>query len=125
MSAEGKWWVSEDAEPLGYNTIVRLLEERSRQVCNNFFKQFIIHPAPGIGMRGVGSERLAYPPIVRYHSSSARTIASVKVTGREGDRKSTRLNSSHQIISYAVFCLKKKNIVDRVHGEKQRQCSTT
>src|SRR5258708_11538921 len=28
----------------------------------------------------------------------------------EGDRKSTRLNSSHQIISYAVFCLKKKNI---------------
>src|SRR5258708_18894713 len=28
--------------------------------------------------------------------------------GRELDRKSTRLNSSHQIISYAVFCLKKK-----------------
>src|SRR5947208_4158301 len=38
------------------------------------------------------------------------------------DRKSTRLNSSHQIISYAVFCLKKKNekpalhlIVQRIH----------
>src|SRR5438552_5425893 len=29
--------------------------------------------------------------------------------GRLLDRKSTRLNSSHQIISYAVFCLKKKN----------------
>src|SRR5258708_19857410 len=29
------------------------------------------------------------------------------------DRKSTRLNSSHQIISYAVFCLKKKK--DRLH----------
>src|SRR5438552_5778042 len=28
---------------------------------------------------------------------------------RRPDRKSTRLNSSHQIISYAVFCLKKKN----------------
>src|SRR5438552_8047812 len=28
--------------------------------------------------------------------------------GVSGDRKSTRLNSSHQIISYAVFCLKKK-----------------
>src|SRR2546426_5833137 len=27
---------------------------------------------------------------------------------REGDRKSTRLNSSHLVISYAVFCLKKK-----------------
>src|SRR5207244_5034307 len=30
-------------------------------------------------------------------------------TGEDIDRKSTRLNSSHQIISYAVFCLKKKN----------------
>src|SRR5438552_8459156 len=29
-------------------------------------------------------------------------------TQAEQDRKSTRLNSSHQIISYAVFCLKKK-----------------
>src|SRR5256886_12652580 len=28
---------------------------------------------------------------------------------RRGDRKSTRLNSSHSQISYAVFCLKKKN----------------
>src|SRR5258707_11544930 len=30
--------------------------------------------------------------------------------GRRSDRKSTRLNSSHANISYAVFCLKKKNI---------------
>src|SRR5947208_2028019 len=30
------------------------------------------------------------------------------ISSSEGDRKSTRLNSSHQIISYAVFCLKKK-----------------
>src|SRR5438034_7813913 len=29
--------------------------------------------------------------------------------GLVGDRKSTRLNSSHTVISYAVFCLKKKN----------------
>src|SRR5256885_6223683 len=28
--------------------------------------------------------------------------------GAQGDRKSTRLNSSHLVISYAVFCLKKK-----------------
>src|SRR5258708_33027623 len=38
---------------------------------------------------------------------------SVRAEGRlldeqKSDRKSTRLNSSHQIISYAVFCLKKK-----------------
>src|SRR5256885_6573255 len=33
----------------------------------------------------------------------------VVVAGRRQDRKSTRLNSSHLVISYAVFCLKKKN----------------
>src|SRR5690625_6384631 len=33
----------------------------------------------------------------------------VTARGRERDRKSTRLNSSHVAISYAVFCLKKKN----------------
>src|SRR5258708_13148638 len=37
---------------------------------------------------------------------------------RRGDRKSTRLNSSHQIISYAVFCLKKKK-------NQQRQFTKT
>src|ERR1017187_1250024 len=31
-------------------------------------------------------------------------------SNRRGDRKSTRLNSSHRWISYAVFCLKKKKI---------------
>src|SRR3712207_6879656 len=35
------------------------------------------------------------------------------VTGLE-DRKSTRLNSSHANISYAVFCLKKKKIITRI-----------
>src|SRR5258708_10593525 len=32
------------------------------------------------------------------------------------DRKSTRLNSSHQIISYAVFCLKKKKNQNHSHS---------
>src|SRR5258708_15320618 len=35
---------------------------------------------------------------------------------RHGDRKSTRLNSSHQIISYAVFCLKKKTFMNKSLG---------
>src|SRR2546430_5462915 len=34
--------------------------------------------------------------------------------GRSGDRKSTRLNSSHSQISYAVFCLKKKKQSPRI-----------
>src|SRR5256885_6505395 len=36
--------------------------------------------------------------------------AGVVVRSLVKDRKSTRLNSSHLVISYAVFCLKKKNI---------------
>ena len=36
-------------------------------------------------------------------------IFGMLVVAAHSDRKSTRLNSSHQIISYAVFCLKKKN----------------
>src|SRR5688572_31636239 len=51
------------------------------------------------------------------------TVADAKRPTRakrsERDRKSTRLNSSHSQISYAVFCLKKKNIkatrADRLH----------
>src|SRR2546429_7130029 len=35
----------------------------------------------------------------------------------EGDRKSTRLNSSHGYISYAVFCLKKKKRRPEAHGK--------
>src|SRR2546427_2152407 len=34
----------------------------------------------------------------------------VRLPRRDRDRKSTRLNSSHSQISYAVFCLKKKNV---------------
>src|SRR5258708_14146730 len=37
-----------------------------------------------------------------------------------GDRKSTRLNSSHQIISYAVFCLQKKHLRD-AHADTDRE----
>src|SRR2546422_2912192 len=40
-------------------------------------------------------------------SFTAKKVADLG-KGRVGDRKSTRLNSSHGYISYAVFCLKKK-----------------
>src|SRR5258708_30049211 len=38
-----------------------------------------------------------------------------------GDRKSTRLNSSHQIISYAVFCLKKKKLITTRYTTETRK----
>src|SRR5438034_4172858 len=39
----------------------------------------------------------------------------------ERDRKSTRLNSSHTVISYAVFCLKKKKQERRQHQQSRRR----
>src|SRR3712207_7743571 len=43
-----------------------------------------------------------------------------RVVGEEQDRKSTRLNSSHANISYAVFCLKKKK-TQRIGPVRRRQ----
>src|SRR2546422_4275046 len=42
---------------------------------------------------------------------------------RAGDRKSTRLNSSHGYISYAVFCLKKKISIDRQQQGNEREAA--
>src|SRR5260221_3519728 len=42
---------------------------------------------------------------------------------RQEDRKSTRLNSSHTVISYAVFCLKKKKNED--HDKKLDESRTS
>src|SRR5947208_7056137 len=50
----------------------------------------------------------------RINVSQMRSASSPEL-GCE-DRKSTRLNSSHQIISYAVFCLKKKNYHNPHHN---------
>src|SRR5690242_21597112 len=44
--------------------------------------------------------------------------------GGRGDRKSTRLNSSHMSISYAVFCLKKKK-TEKLQLERARQRELT
>src|SRR5258708_15616815 len=46
---------------------------------------------------------------VCYAKDDARCVRTIPAKLVLRDRKSTRLNSSHQIISYAVFCLKKKN----------------
>src|SRR5258708_1814345 len=56
------------------------------------------------------------PWVPRPRARRRRCAAWPRATSRKwsisspADRKSTRLNSSHQIISYAVFCLKKKNV---------------
>src|SRR5256885_12233585 len=47
--------------------------------------------------------------IHRRPNKSARIVSDLGDGTMHRDRKSTRLNSSHLVISYAVFCLKKKN----------------
>src|SRR5688572_31573123 len=47
-----------------------------------------------------------------------RRAASPRGARQAGDRKSTRLNSSHSQISYAVFCLKKKNTNTHLYQSK-------
>src|SRR5258708_9252846 len=50
--------------------------------------------------------------LANWIAARGKNLTTIYATHGHGDhldRKSTRLNSSHQIISYAVFCLKKKN----------------
>src|SRR5207244_9620416 len=69
--------------------------------------------APRRAGRGRAAARLPLDDRAR-HRGERRLAAPARASRlrprrpRAGDRKSTRLNSSHQIISYAVFCLKKK-----------------
>src|SRR5437588_5787119 len=42
-------------------------------------------------------------------------------SGASGDRKSTGLNSSHTVISYAVFCLKKKKLTADLRQDRLQQ----
>src|SRR5256885_6160574 len=58
----------------------------------------LVHLCPGRRVRGDG-----------FHALNGR-ISGVGTRLRAVDRKSTRLNSSHLVISYAVFCLKKKKL---------------
>src|SRR5688500_19501495 len=53
--------------------------------------------------------RQAVRRIARENPSARVVVTGCYATRRPEDRKSTRLNSSHLVISYAVFCLKKKN----------------
>src|SRR2546429_4780798 len=59
---------------------------------------------PRVGRPGCAHGAPAFP------SHGAESIAALAIDPKTPtDRKSTRLNSSHGYISYAVFCLKKKN----------------
>src|SRR5256885_6933039 len=87
-----------DALPISLVTAVRDMRNGARTTGWLHFSLSNANSGPG---RAPSSKR---PP---GSSASPET----RLPGNPpGDRKSTRLNSSHLVISYAVFCLKKKNI---------------
>src|SRR5437879_11353040 len=59
--------------------------------------------------RSLHDPRLLAEPFDGVRAGAALVVL---VGSRKRDRKSTRLNSSHRCISYAVFCLKKKRVSD-------------
>src|SRR5256884_2156902 len=77
-----------------YTTLFRSLVERRKQP----------HVARGVARAGGGQGRR---PPDRARTRIQRTQTHERMDDNQ-DRKSTRLNSSHGYISYAVFCLKKK-----------------
>src|SRR2546426_6070331 len=88
-----------------YTTLFRSCVHASSPGRSLTDKLHALHQRPTLGARGAATRDVVEEP-----------------TGHKGwvsgDRKSTRLNSSHLVISYAVFCLKKKNIhplVGRLH----------
>src|SRR5436190_17191101 len=83
----------------------------SSVLCNYFFFFLMLRRPP---------RSTLFPYTTLFRSPRAHLPCSPSCPGRppsrhaRGDRKSTRLNSSHTVISYAVFCLKKKKKLQRL-----------
>src|SRR5476649_1471638 len=88
-----------------FNSLLEMFSQRSRE--------------PVIAQRYLPEVRKGDKRIILIDGKAAGVINRVPAEGEARDRKSTRLNSSHTVISYAVFGLKKKR---RDYG---RSCNTT
>src|SRR5947208_7785014 len=87
-----------------YTTLFRSVDMRINQARNDGAAAEVDQARRGAGqlddlVRGAGRDNRLTADRHRLRDRGLRI---------ERDRKSTRLNSSHQIISYAVFCLKKQ-----------------
>src|SRR5437879_8565348 len=78
----------------------------------------------GARLRGIGAHRQARRARSVARAHQCGTFRAAAADGK--DRKSTRLNSSHRCISYAVFCLKKKKITKKITTKhiKRHKCPT-
>src|SRR3712207_8033034 len=89
-----------------YTTLFRSVRRRRRHVPRRTADdRRRAERAGGAEYESVSADRPRVPPVVGAGRGDPAPA--------QGDRKSTRLNSSHANISYAVFCLKKKNTPPR------------
>src|SRR5437879_7321265 len=96
---------------------------RSRNVRNPWFckpgqisdRRFGNEPKAALTVELAAKREKAETTLVERNKSDCRP-AMVRVAA--ADRKSTRLNSSHRCISYAVFCLKKKKTSLQIYSDK-------
>src|SRR2546426_7647786 len=84
-----------DREPVGREAVHDLAPH------GRIERHVLVREADARGHRVMAARSSAEMP-------SARNVSASSSSAPSGDRKSTRLNSSHLVISYAVFCLKKK-----------------
>src|SRR3712207_7913712 len=89
-----------------YTTLFRSLRRSVEWVGVHELRQVLALVPDGPGVERVGEHALAHQRLA--HGLLDGHCGVDELRGRR-DRKSTRLNSSHANISYAVFCLKKKD----------------
>src|SRR5699024_6455105 len=112
---------------LGDNT--EFLDINENILKHNVFERVSNKEAVSTSMASPGELEEKYDEMLKiydhiYHLTITPNLSGMKNTALMVDRKSTRLNSSHVSISYAVFCLKKKkkhNENDKKHIRKRRQ----
>src|SRR5256885_4441007 len=108
---------------------LRLLFQSLSELCHLFFFFLMIRRPPR-------STLFPYTTLFRSHALAQIQVQQkipvihgvfvLEGGTRAGDRKSTRLNSSHLVISYAVFCLKKKKKIKHalLTGTPNKRSST-
>src|SRR3712207_6062691 len=110
--------LSQIERQFGKGTVMRMGDEGA-QVKVNAIPTGALSLDLALGIGGVPRGRIV--EIFGPESSGKTTLVyhviaeAQKLGGGWADRKSTRLNSSHANISYAVFCLKKKNKKERAY----------
>src|SRR3712207_8060417 len=90
-----------------YTTLFRSEDRRAHPTQRGRFSKEVVSRAPGGQSRSsfAGRHHFVFLESVFAREASLRRV---QERSPDLDRKSTRLNSSHANISYAVFCLKKK-----------------